>query len=124
HTILVVDDHAQSREMLCDLLDGFGFESLPAADAEQALALLQRQAISLVLTDQTMPGIDGWELLQRVRRDHPGLPVLLYSSLPPRHPEGFEALEFNDALLKPASGKQLLVRISRLLAVRALGLSV
>jgi len=115
HTILVVDDHAQSREMLCDLLDGFGFESLPAADGEQALALLRRQSVSLVVTDQAMPGMGGWELMQMVRRHHPEMPVLLYSSLPPQRPEGFDALEFNDALLKPASGKQLLVRISRLL---------
>ena len=115
HTILVVDDHAQSREMLCDLLNGFGFESLPAADGEQALALLREQPVSLIVTDQAMPGMDGWELLQRVRRDHPELPVLLYSSLPPQRPEGSAALKFNDALLKPASGKQLLARISRLL---------
>ena len=115
HMILVVDDQAQSRELLCDLLDGFGFESLPAADGEQALALLRRQSVSLVVTDQAMPGMGGWELLQRVRRDHPKLPVLLYSSLPPRRPEGFETLEFNDTLLKPASGKQLLVHISLLL---------
>lgn len=115
HAILVVDDHAQNREMLCDLLDGFGFESVPAADGQQALALLREHPVSLIVTDQTMPGMNGWELLQKVRRDHPELPVLLYSSLPPRRPEGFEALEFNDALLKPASGKQLLVRIGRLL---------
>jgi signal transduction histidine kinase/ligand-binding sensor domain-containing protein len=117
HTILVVDDHAQSREMLCDLLDGFGFESLPAADGEQALALLGEQSVSLIVTDQVMPGMDGWALLQSVRRHHPELPVLLYSSLPPQRPEGFEGLGFNDALLKPASGEQVLVSISRLLGL-------
>ncbi|GGA02671.1 two-component regulator propeller domain-containing protein [Dyella caseinilytica] len=115
HTIMVVDDHAQGREMLCDLLDGFGFESLSAADGEQALALLGQQSVSLIVTDQVMPGMGGWALLQRVRHHYPELPVLLYSSLPPRRPEGFEALEFDDALLKPASGKQLLVCISHLL---------
>lgn len=122
HTILVVDDNAQSREMLCDLLDGFGFESISAADGEQALALLREQAVSLIVTDQAMPGMDGWTLLQAVRRDHPQLPVLLYSALPPRRPQGFEALAFNDALLKPASGKQLLLRIHRLL-VQAMEMS-
>jgi CheY-like chemotaxis protein len=63
-----------------------------------------------------MPGMGGWELLQMVRQHYPALPVLLYSSLPSRRPEGFEVLEFNDALLKPASGKLLLTRINRLLA--------
>lgn len=118
HTILVVDDHAQNREMLCDLLDGFGFESLAAADGEQALALLQQQPVSLVVTDQVMPGMDGWALLRSVRHEYPHLPVLLYSSLPARRPEGFEGLAFSDAVLKPASGRLLLARIGRLLGER------
>lgn len=88
---------------------------MSAADGEQALALLRERAVGLIVTDQTMPGMNGWELLRAVRRDHPRLPVMLYSALPPLHPPGVEALEFNDALLKPASGKQLLVRIGRLL---------
>jgi signal transduction histidine kinase/CheY-like chemotaxis protein/streptogramin lyase len=117
HMILVVDDHAQSREMLCDLLDGFGFESIPAADGEQALALLGQQPVSLIVTDQAMPGMDGWELLRMIRRGYPELPVLLYSSLPPGHPEGFKGLAFNDALLKPASGKQVLAHVARLLGL-------
>nr|WP_238482172.1 ATP-binding protein [Dyella acidiphila] len=112
--VLVVDDDAQNREMLCDLLDGFGFESVAAADGEQALALLGEQAVNLVVTDQVMPGMDGWELLRHVRQAYSGLPVLLYSSLPSRPPEGF-AFAFDDALLKPVGATQLLVRISRLL---------
>ncbi|GLQ98979.1 two-component regulator propeller domain-containing protein [Dyella mobilis] len=116
--ILVVDDQQQSREMLCDLLDGFGFESVPAANGEQALASLQQRAVSLIVTDQVMPGMDGWALLQRVRRDHPHLPVLLYSSLPPQRPQSSVKLEFNDTLLKPANGKVLLSRIGRLLGQR------
>jgi signal transduction histidine kinase/CheY-like chemotaxis protein len=119
HAILVVDDHAPSREMLCDLLDGFGFESLPANDGEQALALLRQRPVSLVVTDQTMPDMDGWQLLRKVRHAHPRLPVLLYSSLPPRPPEGFGNAAFDDALLKPASGKLLLARIGRLLGQRS-----
>ncbi|KRF00548.1 hypothetical protein ASG87_12710 [Frateuria sp. Soil773] len=116
HAVLVVDDQPQSRDMLCDLLDSFGFDSLPAADGGEALELLRRRPDSLVLTDQRMPGMDGWALLQAVRRDHPGTPVLLYSSLPPRRPGGLDAaLAFDAALLKPASARQLLDAVGRLL---------
>jgi CheY-like chemotaxis protein len=101
--------------MLCDLLDGFGFESVPAATGEAALASLRERAIDLIVTDQVMPGMDGWALLRAVRREHPALPVLLYSSMPPRRAQEDE-LAFDDALLKPGSGKQLLERIARLLA--------
>jgi signal transduction histidine kinase/ligand-binding sensor domain-containing protein/CheY-like chemotaxis protein len=113
--ILVVDDHAQSRDLLCDLLDGFGFESVSAATGEAALASLRERAIDLIVTDQIMPGMDGWALLRAVRREHPALSVLLYSSMPPRGAQEDE-LTFDDVLLKPASGEQLLERIARLLA--------
>ena len=112
--ILVVDDHPQSRDMLCDLLDGFGFESVPAGSGEEALSALQKQAIDLVVTDQFMPGMDGWALLRALRSEYAAVPVLLYSSLPPRRAE--DGLAFDDALLKPASGKQLLEHVDRLLS--------
>ncbi|NKJ22386.1 two-component regulator propeller domain-containing protein [Dyella sp. SG609] len=112
--ILVVDDHPQSRDMLCDLLDGFGFESVPAESGEEALSALQKQAIDLVVTDQFMPGMDGWALLRALRSEYAAVPVLLYSSLPPRRAE--DGLAFDDALLKPASGKQLLEHVDRLLS--------
>ena len=112
--ILVVDDQAQSREMLCDLLDGFGFESVPAASGDEALAVLREQAVDLVVTDQFMPGMDGWTLLRTIRRERPALPVLLYSSLPPRPAQQVGEVAFDDALLKPASGRELLERVDRL----------
>lgn len=112
--VLVVDDHAASRETLCDLLDGFGFESVAAASAAEALEALREQAVALVVTDQFMPGMDGWALLRVLRREYPGVPVLLYSSVPAR---GDETLAFDDALLKPASGRQLLERIEQLLGM-------
>jgi CheY-like chemotaxis protein len=104
---------------LCDLLDGFGFESVPAGSGDEALAVLREQAVELVVTDQFMPGMDGWALLRIVRRDCPGVPVLLYSSMPPRARD--DELAFDDALLKPASGKQLLERIDQLLATPGAG---
>lgn len=119
--ILVVDDQAQSREMVCDLLDGFGFDSVAAASGEEALAALRAQAADLVVTDQFMPGMDGWALLRMIRREHAALPVLLYSSLPPRPAQSDEPPAFDDALLKPASGRALLERIERLLAGAGVG---
>lgn|GEM_PF-480250 len=114
--VLVVDDHAPSRDLLCDLLDGCGFETVPAADGAAALDLLRRRTPDLVLTDQRMQGMDGWHLLQAVRREHPDLPVLLYSALPPQRPQDIDArLAFTAALLKPASERRLLETVARLL---------
>ncbi|PTR33074.1 signal transduction histidine kinase [Luteibacter sp. OK325] len=114
--ILVVDDQLQSRELLCDLLDGSGFHSIAAADGHEALTLLQRRSVELVMTDQSMPGMDGWGLLQAIRVQHPELPVLLYSALPPRRPTALDpTLAFTTTLLKPAGSGELLAMVERLL---------
>ncbi|HUH56330.1 MAG TPA: 7TM-DISM domain-containing protein [Rhodanobacter sp.] len=114
HTILVVDDQPQNLELLCDLLDGSGFHALAAADGNEALSLLRQQPVDLVLTDQSMPGMDGWGLLQAVRMRDPHLPVLLYSAWPPHRPPALDAsLAFSASLLKPASGAQLLALVGQ-----------
>lgn len=113
--VMVVDDDAPSREMICDLLDGFGFETVGVPDGVDAMRAAQERAPQLIITDQFMPGLSGWELLRKLRRDFPGLPVLLYSSLPPRRPHGFDGIVFDDALLKPATGRAVMLHVARLL---------
>lgn len=122
HCILLVDDVALNREWLYDLLSGYGFEVLLAADGQQALELLEQQAVDLVMTDQMMPVMDGWTLLQRLRSERPGLPVLLYSATPALHPAHLPAdLAFDGEILKPADTGQLLDRIGALLHANAPG---
>lgn len=114
--VLVVDDDAQQREVTCDLLDGCGFDSVAAVDGHAACGVLRDRTVDLVITDQYMDGIDGWSLLHTVRCRHPGLPVVLYSALPPRRPSGRDTTsDFDAALLKPVDGATLLHRIALLL---------
>lgn len=113
--ILVVDDEPQQRDIICDLLDSYGFDSIAAADGQAALDFLHTRGVDLVLTDQYMAGTDGWVLLQVVRKQWPGLPVLLYSSVPPQRPAPVDAgFAFDGALLKPTSGALMLREIDRL----------
>jgi len=65
--ILVVDDDAAFRDLVADILSGAGYRVRQAGDAEEALKLLAREAVSRVLTDQRMPGLDGLELTRRIR---------------------------------------------------------
>lgn len=114
--ILLVDDIAQNREGLSDLLGGYGFDVLTAANGEQALALLAQHPVDLLITDQMMPVRDGWWLLQQVRERGAQLPVLLYSAAPPLRPAKVSpVLAFDDALLKPADSGELLERVAQLL---------
>lgn len=113
--ILLVDDVEQNSEWLYDLLAGYGFDVSIAANGEDALACLAGQSIDLLISDQMMPGMDGWELLRHVRDRGHDLPVMLYSAIPPRRPEDFpEDLAFDAALLKPADSRELLGRIKTL----------
>jgi two-component system cell cycle response regulator len=80
-TLLIVDDDAFMREVLADALDGEPWRILSAASAEEALALLARHPVEVVLSDQSMPGMQGTEMMARVSREHPHTVRLILSGL-------------------------------------------
>ena len=71
HRILVVDDEPAARKGLQELLTVWGYDVSAAADGQEALERAAVQAPDLVIADLVMPGIDGLELLTRLRRDFP-----------------------------------------------------
>jgi DNA-binding NtrC family response regulator len=70
HTILVVDDEPANLRMIERALRK-RFKIIQASSAEQALRILEKQTVSLILTDQRMPGLSGTELLRQSRAQHP-----------------------------------------------------
>ena len=78
--ILVVDDEANARTVLTALLEQAGYAVSAAASAEACLASIRELDPDLVLTDLRMPGADGMELLGRLRRDFPEIPVVLLTA--------------------------------------------
>lgn len=113
--VLLVDDVEQNSEWLYDLLAGYGFDVSMAANGEDALACIAEQSIDLLVSDQMMPGMDGWELLRHVRDSGRDLPVVLYSAVPPRRPEDYpKDLAFDAVLLKPADSRELLACVKAL----------
>lgn len=79
--ILVVDDEAPVRAMIGAALEPEGYEIIPAASGSQALEILRRQAIDLVLTDIVMQDGNGIALLERIRSNQPHLPVVMVSAI-------------------------------------------
>jgi len=65
--ILAIDDHSANRAVVRGLLGRRGFEVLEAADGAEGLRLLYAEKPELVLLDVTMPELDGWETLARIR---------------------------------------------------------
>ncbi len=78
--ILVVDDEEAMREVLSLRLEGWGHEVSTSPDGEDAARRVERAPVDLVLTDVVMPGLSGLELLRRLRRVAPGLPVVLITA--------------------------------------------
>ena len=77
--LLVVDDEQNIRRSLALILGGEGFEVLDAANGEDALSRLESQAVDAVFLDVNLPGIDGLEVLRRLRERDPVLPVVMIS---------------------------------------------
>ncbi|MFZ8976944.1 MAG: response regulator, partial [Pseudohongiellaceae bacterium] len=78
--ILVVEDDQSLREAIYETLRLSGFDSVTVSNGEDALALLERQKVSLVLSDVQMPEMDGNELLKRVRAVRSDLPFVLMTA--------------------------------------------
>lgn len=99
--ILIVDDDDAVRDVLYDL---FSDQHMchAAATAEQALGFLREQTYDTVLTDISMPGLSGVELLSILRREQPDTPVIVISGIGDRtHAEGLIKLGAFDFILKP-----------------------
>ena len=77
--VLVVDDDARLREFMRVNLTMEGYSVREAASAEEALAAIEDTAPELVLLDVVMPGVDGWQMLQRMQERHGSIPVIMFS---------------------------------------------
>ncbi|HEU4479962.1 MAG TPA: response regulator [Pyrinomonadaceae bacterium] len=99
--ILVVDDDETIRDTLYELLSA-EYDCQTAQSAEQALARLEVESYDVVLTDISMPGLSGLELLGRVRQKYPDTPVIIISGISDQeHAQGLIRLGAFEYLLKP-----------------------
>ncbi len=78
--ILIVEDSPEQARVVSALLQAAGFESTIAEDGRRALTLLETELIDLVVTDLIMPRMSGLELVEKIRRRYPSLPVILITA--------------------------------------------
>jgi nitrogen regulation protein NR(I) len=120
-SLLIVDDEEPQRVMLSNILGRAGFDVVTAADGNEALARLRDASFDLMLTDQRMPSMDGLELLERVRRTRPELPVILMTAYGTVS-TAVEAMKrgASDYLTKPFERDELLVVVEKAIRHRRL----
>ena len=78
---LIVDDEPRLRQVLVHLMRNDGFACLEAGNGEEALAHLERQSVTLVMSDLRMPRMDGLEMLRRVRGRWPDTAVVMITAV-------------------------------------------
>ena len=102
-SLLIVEDDVTIREMLFDLLSE-EHSCFQTNTAEEALKILESEDINVVLTDISMPGMSGLELLGHVLQRFPDTPVIMISGISDQeHARGLIKLGAFDFLLKPFS---------------------
>jgi CheY-like chemotaxis protein len=106
HTVLVIEDEADLRDMVCDALELNGYAAVGASDGKEALQKLEGiDSLCLVLLDLLMPGMNGWDFFEllRARPEFASVPVVVHSSEPGSAPAGVSRV-----LQKPIMFEQLL----------------
>ena len=118
HTVLIVDDEPLVREITAEQLSVAGYDAVWMAGGTDALALLDSgEAVDVLVTDLSMPGMDGLALIREAQRRRPGLPAILLTGFATDAAElavgGAMSRSFT-LLRKPVDHAMLLERIARL----------
>ena len=107
-TVLVAEDNPLNQSLIVEQLQTLACEPILGGDGRQALAILERTEVDVVMTDIHMPVMDGYELLAALRRLHPGLPVFAFSAVTDtQQAEEWRERGFTGYIPKPTSLAEL-----------------
>lgn len=111
--VLIVEDDTDLREALEDTLSLEGWSYVSAGNGQEALLLLKKESVSLIVSDVSMPVMDGHRLLESVRENWPGIPVVLMTAFGSIN-QAVEAMRQGaaDYLVKPFE-PDVLIRVLR-----------
>ena len=112
--ILVVEDHQQQRELICQILEVAKYQVTGVESAEEGLEVLAAGGVDIVLSDWKLPGMDGMALLKQCKSDYPDLFFIMataYGSI--NHAVEAVRSGAGDYLTKPYQKDQLLVTLEK-----------
>ncbi|MGL5260599.1 MAG: response regulator transcription factor [Lachnospiraceae bacterium] len=114
--ILVVDDDKNTRRLMMAVLEAENYSVSIAENGEDALAIMDKEHIDLILLDIMMPKMDGYKFTKIVREENNEMPILMVSAkqLPIDRKKGFLA-GIDDYMTKPVDEEEMLLRIKALL---------
>lgn len=116
--ILVVDDEENVVQVTAATLEHFGYRTVQAANGAKGVVAFEknRNDVALVLTDMSMPDMDGPTMIKKLRESHPGVKIIGMSGLMnPEQTAELHALDVSSFLTKPFTAEKLLAAISHAL---------
>ncbi|MEM7253551.1 MAG: response regulator [Pseudomonadota bacterium] len=116
--ILVAEDDRSFREFVVELLRRWGYSVSTAADGSSALEQCETERPELIITDIVMPNTDGFELVSRLRTDHPELKIIACTGADAGsvYLKVADALGVNAVLQKPFEADELKLKIESMLS--------
>ena len=114
--ILVVEDEERLNSSVCRFLRNNGYDPVPCLDADAALEVMSEQLIDMIISDVMMPGMDGFQFADAVRRLDSKIPILFMTALDDisSKKRGFR-IGIDDYMVKPIEFDELLMRVEALL---------
>jgi CheY-like chemotaxis protein len=115
-SILWADDEIDTLRPHIMFLEQKGFSVTPVTNGEDAIALFKQQSFDLVFVDENMPGLNGLDTLNRIKRDYPNVPVVMITKSEEESIMN-EAIgsKIADYLIKPVNPNQIFLTIKRIL---------
>ncbi|MEG1537331.1 MAG: response regulator transcription factor [Clostridiales bacterium] len=113
---LVVDDDTKLCRLICTVLVKNGYQAFAAADGQQALKILDQEYIDIIISDVMMPKLDGYQLIEQLRRagyEQPVLMITVRDSFTDKK-RGFLA-GIDDYMVKPIDVNEMILRVGALL---------
>ena len=114
--ILVVEDNANTRKLMEKVLTQHGYQPILACDGVEALEVLDRKHVDLIVLDIMMPRMDGYEFTRTLRESGCELPILMVTAREKRADKhkGFQ-IGTDDYMVKPVDEEEMILRIAALL---------
>lgn len=114
--ILVVEDNADMRELFCTVLADSGYNPIPVTNGLEALKIMDKEYIDLIVADIMMPEMNGYELTKTLRDAKFDMPILMVTAKDQFDDmqKGFRA-GTDDYMIKPINVKELILRVEALL---------
>lgn len=119
NAILVIEDEEDIRQMICDILEDEGYETVQASNGVEGLLILRRSSdFAVIITDLLMPEKEGIETINEIRKDLPWIKILAISGGGILIPENYlnlaKAMGADATLCKPFGRKELLSAVEDL----------